>query len=45
MTADLLALLEVQDQCQAEHEAINKAREYLIKRREEILKGMEDVEH
>jgi hypothetical protein len=39
--SDILALLEVQDQCQAEHDAIATAREYLLKRRAEILKELE----
>ena len=40
LVSDILALLEVQDQCQAEHDAIATAREYLIKRREEILREL-----
>lgn len=43
LVSDLLALLEVQDQCQAEHDAIAVAREYLIRRRTKILEEMERV--
>jgi len=41
LVSDLLVLLEVKDLCQAEHDAIAVAREYLIKRRAEILAEIE----
>jgi len=37
LIADLLVLMEVQEQCEAEHEALTAAREYLLKKREEAL--------
>jgi hypothetical protein len=37
----LLQLLDVVDQCKAEHEAIAAARAYILKKRAEILKELE----
>jgi len=41
LITDFLALLDVQSQCQAEHDAIAVAREYLLKQREKVLKEIE----